>query len=181
MSKSTACSKTLVHLCDWWNCNLYLSKPKIALGLDSFIIRTLTTHYLLHYSFSLYQDFRSLTINCHRFSEAVEARALKQNERWHTILLFECFDKMSFFRYYILRPETFESYFIMWRLTKDPKYREWGWEAVQVCIFILLFSVNFAVASFINLGIQIRVMPPIRVMSGKCDSLISTEILMLSS
>jgi len=49
-----------------------------------------------------------------RFSDAVEARALKQNER-----------------YYILRPETFESYFIMWRLTKDPKYREWGWEAVQ--------------------------------------------------
>jgi len=49
-----------------------------------------------------------------RFSEAVEARALKQNER-----------------YYILRPETFESYFLMWRLTKDPKYREWGWEAVQ--------------------------------------------------
>ena len=54
-------------------------------------------------------------------------------------------DKMSLFRYYILRPETFESYFIMWRLTKDPKYREWGWEAVQVCIFILLFSVNLDV------------------------------------
>lgn len=27
--------------------------------------------------------------------------------------------------------QTFESYFVMWRLTKDPKYREWGWEAVQ--------------------------------------------------
>ncbi|XP_013138734.1 PREDICTED: mannosyl-oligosaccharide alpha-1,2-mannosidase isoform A-like [Papilio polytes] len=26
---------------------------------------------------------------------------------------------------------TFESYFIMWRLTKDQKYRDWGWEAVQ--------------------------------------------------
>merc|ERR550539_227030 len=49
-----------------------------------------------------------------RFSEAVEARALKQNER-----------------YYILRPETFESYFILWRLTHDQKYRDWGWEAVQ--------------------------------------------------
>jgi len=36
-------------------------------------------------------------------------------------------------RYYILRPETFESYFIMWRLTHDPKYRTWGWEAVQAC------------------------------------------------
>ena len=43
-------------------------------------------------------------------------------------------DKNVLSRYYILRPETFESYFIMWRLTKDPKYREWGWEAVQVNI-----------------------------------------------
>lgn len=34
-------------------------------------------------------------------------------------------------RYYILRPETVESYFLMWRLTKDPKYREWGWEMIQ--------------------------------------------------
>lgn len=49
-----------------------------------------------------------------RFTEAVEARAMKANER-----------------YYILRPETFESYFIMWRLTHDQKYRDWGWEAVQ--------------------------------------------------
>ena len=34
-------------------------------------------------------------------------------------------------RYYILRPETIESYFLMWRLTKDQKYRAWGWEMVQ--------------------------------------------------
>ena len=27
----------------------------------------------------------------------------------------------------ILRPETVESLFYMWRITKDPKYREWGW------------------------------------------------------
>lgn len=49
-----------------------------------------------------------------RFTEAVEARAMKANER-----------------YYILRPETIESYFILWRLTHDQKYRDWGWEAVQ--------------------------------------------------
>lgn len=36
-------------------------------------------------------------------------------------------------RYYILRPEVIESYMYMWRLTHDPKYREWGWEAVEVC------------------------------------------------
>ena len=35
-------------------------------------------------------------------------------------------------RYYILRPEVVESYMYMWRLTHDPKYRQWGWEAVEV-------------------------------------------------
>jgi mannosyl-oligosaccharide alpha-1,2-mannosidase len=50
-----------------------------------------------------------------RFTEAIEAKALKSSEK-----------------YYILRPEVIESYFIMWRLTKDQKYRDWGWEAVQV-------------------------------------------------
>ena len=28
----------------------------------------------------------------------------------------------------LLRPETVESLFILWRLTKDPKYRVWGWK-----------------------------------------------------
>ena len=31
----------------------------------------------------------------------------------------------------MLRPETVESYFIMWRITHDQKYRDWGWQAVQ--------------------------------------------------
>ncbi|CAG0884380.1 unnamed protein product [Cyprideis torosa] len=34
-------------------------------------------------------------------------------------------------KYYILRPETFESYFVLYRLTGDQKYRDWGWDAVQ--------------------------------------------------
>lgn len=34
-------------------------------------------------------------------------------------------------RYYLLRPETVESYFYLWRVTHDQKYREWGWETVQ--------------------------------------------------
>ncbi|CAH1975273.1 unnamed protein product [Acanthoscelides obtectus] len=49
-----------------------------------------------------------------RFTEGAEARAMKTSEK-----------------YYILRPEVIESYFYMWRLTKDKKYRDWGWEAVQ--------------------------------------------------
>lgn len=46
-------------------------------------------------------------------------------------------------RYYILRPEVIESYMYMWRLTHDPKYREWGWEAVEVRYTseVLIFTV----------------------------------------
>ena len=33
--------------------------------------------------------------------------------------------------FYILRPETAESLFIMHQLTKDPIYREWAWEIWQ--------------------------------------------------
>lgn len=31
-------------------------------------------------------------------------------------------------RFSILRPETVESYFYLWRITKNQKYRDWGWE-----------------------------------------------------
>ena len=35
-------------------------------------------------------------------------------------------------RMYLLRPETVESFFVMWRLTHNQMYRDWGWEVVQV-------------------------------------------------
>ena len=31
----------------------------------------------------------------------------------------------------VQRPETVEALFYLYRLTKDPKYREWGWEIFQ--------------------------------------------------
>merc|ERR1712241_1035673 len=31
-------------------------------------------------------------------------------------------------RHNLLRPETIESFFYLWRITKDVKYRKWGWE-----------------------------------------------------
>ncbi|KAI3364475.1 hypothetical protein L3Q82_011267, partial [Scortum barcoo] len=49
-----------------------------------------------------------------RFDGGVEAIATRQNEK-----------------YFILRPEVIETYMYMWRFTHDPKYREWGWEAVE--------------------------------------------------
>ncbi|XP_036625183.1 mannosyl-oligosaccharide 1,2-alpha-mannosidase IA [Trichosurus vulpecula] len=49
-----------------------------------------------------------------RFDGGVEAIATRQSEK-----------------YYILRPEVIETYMYMWRLTHDPKYRKWAWEAVE--------------------------------------------------
>lgn len=31
----------------------------------------------------------------------------------------------------VLRPETIESLLYMWRVTRDVKYREWGWTIFQ--------------------------------------------------
>jgi mannosyl-oligosaccharide alpha-1,2-mannosidase len=33
--------------------------------------------------------------------------------------------------YYILRPEAVESFFVLWRTTHDPIYREWGWKVFE--------------------------------------------------
>ncbi|EDV24520.1 uncharacterized protein TRIADDRAFT_25880 [Trichoplax adhaerens] len=33
--------------------------------------------------------------------------------------------------HYILRPEVVETYFVLWRITRDKKYRDWGWDAAQ--------------------------------------------------
>lgn len=49
-----------------------------------------------------------------RFTEELEAEAGNQGEM-----------------YYIQRPEVIESFFVLYRVTKDPKYREWGWAAAQ--------------------------------------------------
>ncbi|CAG2176126.1 unnamed protein product [Oppiella nova] len=49
-----------------------------------------------------------------RFSENVEAKAVRPNEK-----------------YYIQRPEVIEGWFYMWRVTHDPKYRDWAWSAAQ--------------------------------------------------
>jgi len=50
-----------------------------------------------------------------RFDGMTEAKAVRQGEK-----------------YYILRPEVIETYFYLWRITHDPKYQDWGWQAVQV-------------------------------------------------
>lgn len=60
-----------------------------------------------------------------RFDGGVEAIATRQNEK-----------------YYILRPEVIETYMYMWRLTHDPKYRDWGWEAVEVMFCWTLLLLN---------------------------------------
>lgn len=49
-----------------------------------------------------------------RFTSDAEAKAVSVREK-----------------YYILRPEVVESWFYLWRLTKQDKYREWAWQFAQ--------------------------------------------------
>lgn len=60
-----------------------------------------------------------------KFDSGLEAVAVRQNEK-----------------YYILRPEVIETYWYMWRFTHDPKYRQWGWEAVQVSTFSIFIRLT---------------------------------------
>ncbi len=51
-------------------------------------------------------------------------------------------------RYYVLRPETLESFFVLHQLTGDPVYREWGWDIFRYgeifgCWEILRCGVRF--------------------------------------
>ncbi|CAJ0577925.1 unnamed protein product, partial [Mesorhabditis spiculigera] len=49
-----------------------------------------------------------------RFTNDVEAKAVSSQEK-----------------YYILRPEVVETWFYLWRTTKDQKYRDWAWDVVM--------------------------------------------------
>lgn len=69
----------------------------------------------IKFSFSFLSVALKLGPEAFKFDGGVEAVAVRQNEK-----------------YYILRPEVIETYWYMWRFTHDPKYRQWGWEAMQV-------------------------------------------------
>ena len=86
-------------------------------------------------SFLFFHDFQSVFIDF--LNQLKQGRFNKM--KGNIVIASSCF-KDAPSRYYLLRPETFESYFIMWRLTKDPKYRKWGWESVQVNIHSIIFK-----------------------------------------
>jgi len=53
-------------------------------------------------------------------------------------------DFIPHIKYYILRPETVESLYILHTLTGDPVYREWGWEIFQAIDYHCKRTVGFA-------------------------------------
>ncbi|KAL1606510.1 mannosyl-oligosaccharide alpha-1,2-mannosidase [Paraconiothyrium brasiliense] len=57
------------------------------------------------------------------------------------------------------RPETLESLFVMWRITKDPIYREWGWTIFQA--FLKYSTVEFG-EGFTSLNDVNKIPPPRR-------------------
>lgn len=53
-------------------------------------------------------------------------------------------DFIPHIKYYILRPETVESLYILHTLTGDPVYREWVWEIFQAIDYHCKRTVGFA-------------------------------------
>ena len=43
---------------------------------------------------------------------------------------------------FLLRPETLESLFVLYRRTADPKYRKWAWDIFQVITVLLLYTLS---------------------------------------
>ena len=56
------------------------------------------------------------------------------------------------------RPETVESLFLMWRITKDPIYREWGWEIFQAFLEHSTLPLGEGFSSLNN----VNAIPPLR-------------------
>lgn len=100
-------------------CTISLQAPLVSyIDMDGKSCFTPTACICLHLNWALHFMLRlalKLGPEAFRFDGGVEAIATRQNEK-----------------YFILRPEVIETYMYMWRLTHDAKYREWGWEAVQV-------------------------------------------------
>ena len=61
-----------------------------------------------------------------RFTNEFEAKAMKDREK-----------------YYILRLEVIETWFYMWRFTKQQKYRDWAWAAAMVRIYLHKIALLF--------------------------------------
>jgi len=51
---------------------------------------------------------------------------------------------------YVLRPEVIESYYYAYRVTKDPMYREWAWEAFQAIDQTTRANSGFSSVSDVN-------------------------------
>jgi len=62
-------------------------------------------------------------------------------ERFHFTTELDAETDNLYEQYYILRPEVVETYFYLWRVTKQPKYRNWAWDATMV--FSLLLTTLF--------------------------------------
>lgn len=63
------------------------------------------------------------------FNVASDGKSVKSSERpssWKKDYIIKPLDAHN-----LQRPETVESLFMMWRITEDPIYREWGWKIFQ--------------------------------------------------
>jgi len=69
---------------------------------------------------------KALTYTCYQMYARMETGISPEYVQFS-----EGYDFVAGANHYLLRPETVESFFILYQLTGDPVYREWGWEVFQ--------------------------------------------------
>ena len=63
-------------------------------------------------------------------------------------------------RMFLLRPETVETYFILWRLTHDKRYRDWGWEVVEVSTPTCHHKLHLSLSTHLHTFTSVHTPPP---------------------
>lgn len=71
---------------------------------------------------------KALTYTCYQMYARMPTGISPEYVQFHE---GEDFDAGMGGAHYLLRPETVESFFVLYHLTGDPIYREWGWEVFQ--------------------------------------------------
>eukprot|EP00245_Coleochaete_scutata_P018024 TRINITY_DN916_c0_g1_i1.p1 TRINITY_DN916_c0_g1~~TRINITY_DN916_c0_g1_i1.p1 ORF type:complete len:650 (-),score=125.40 TRINITY_DN916_c0_g1_i1:823-2772(-) len=108
-------SGSLIHKMDHLACFI---PGMLALGYRTMPNHPKAAEYL--------QLAKELTRTCYAFYERMPSKLSGENYHFMSGQDFAVGQG-----YNILRPETVESLFYMWRITKDPIYREWGWNIFE--------------------------------------------------
>jgi len=74
---------------------------------------------------------KDLALSCHESYRRSATGLGPESFQFDSVPREDATSRQSDSKAYRLRPDVVETYLILWRLTQDQKYRDWGWEVVE--------------------------------------------------